>query len=458
MLCNKADADDAKDDRYIVDSLKVERLVNEAKCPTRVEQSVANKNQGLREGFKWLVKSIIAHLPELGPRVELDVEEERLKEDLRRAEVRKRMEEKRRRENDGIEEEEEELPGFVPIEKCNVLASLKPSKAPVQPQIVQEEDSDDNEESCEGTPSPNPSIRVYASSVVGEKSPSPPPYPTPSPNSPSDASPPVAPPPPQPGPHGPPPEPAPAGKSITPPPPNMTKVTTPTPLNVTKSLTPTPQNVTHSNGSIPISSPLPNVCLPAPPSSTTSVINDYSPRTPLPPIENSLPSPFLQLSLDSRNVPSNLVNDTSKDNLSITGDQVVDAGGASVVTEVGVTMNSSVNQEGISSDTSSVFESKRNSLTGSITSQGGPNRRNSSASSNGTRRLELEPIIRAKKKTVLKKVVNNNYKVSVAANADSKSISGSSNGGSKPSSKPGSRANSAYSRRSSLVFKPIVNW
>ena len=53
----------------IVDTLKVERLVNEAKCPTRVEISVATKNQGLRDGYKWLVKSIIANLPELGPRV-----------------------------------------------------------------------------------------------------------------------------------------------------------------------------------------------------------------------------------------------------------------------------------------------------------------------------------------------------------------------------------------------------
>ena len=79
----------------------MEKLVNQAKCPTRVELSVATENQGLREGFKWLVKTVIASLPELGPRVAADVERERLAEETRRAELRKRLEQKRKEENSG---------------------------------------------------------------------------------------------------------------------------------------------------------------------------------------------------------------------------------------------------------------------------------------------------------------------------------------------------------------------
>ena len=119
-------------------------------------------------------------------------------------------------------------------------------------------------------------------------------------------------------------------------------------------------------------------------------------------------------------------------------------------------MNGNSNNEG-TSDTSSVFESKRNSLTGSVTSQGGHNRRNSSASSAGARKLELEPLNRAKTKSVLKKVINNNYKTTNfkpkpnAVSSSRESMHSSSNAS--------SRANSAYkSRRGSIVFKPIVNW
>ena len=32
--------------------LDIEALVNSAQCPTRVESSVATRNQGLREGYK----------------------------------------------------------------------------------------------------------------------------------------------------------------------------------------------------------------------------------------------------------------------------------------------------------------------------------------------------------------------------------------------------------------------
>ena len=47
----------------IVEDLNVENLVNAAKCPTRVELSVATENKGMKEGFKWIVKTIIGSMP-----------------------------------------------------------------------------------------------------------------------------------------------------------------------------------------------------------------------------------------------------------------------------------------------------------------------------------------------------------------------------------------------------------
>ena len=82
-----------------------------------MEPCTANKNQGLREGYKWLVRSIIAKLDILGPRVEADVEDERLRENERKIEIRKRIEERKRLEGrDGEAEEDsngdnEQMPG-----------------------------------------------------------------------------------------------------------------------------------------------------------------------------------------------------------------------------------------------------------------------------------------------------------------------------------------------------------
>ena len=82
----------------MVSRLEIEALVNSAQCPTRVEASVATKDQvetiimtliltttiimtltltttmkGLREGYKWLVKSVITNYLELGTRVSEDM-------------------------------------------------------------------------------------------------------------------------------------------------------------------------------------------------------------------------------------------------------------------------------------------------------------------------------------------------------------------------------------------------
>ena len=448
----------------IVDTLKVERLVNEAKCPTRVEISVATKNQGLRDGYKWLVKSIIANLPELGPRVELDVEEERLKEDIRRAEVRKRIEERKRRQNDEIEEEEEDIqdiPGFVPIEKYNSASKTNP-KPPIQPTIIQNAESEDDIDDTDNSISPNPTIRVCSSEMQAQKSPSPAPHPTPSQHSISRTNTPLEPSPvPQIGNVGP----SPQLNPIIP----QSQSGPVGPLSQTASgqniedklFSPRSPQVVKSNGVItilPSTSPVledigSNI------SALENVsIHDHSPRTPLPPIGSTIPSPFLQMPIN--NLAETTENSEPQD---ITVNNVVSGGifqndiigRDSSNSEEEANINGSIAKEG-GSESSSVFESKRNSLTGSVTSLGGHIRRDSSASSNGLRRLELEPLSRQKTKSVLKKVINNNYKVNTAY---SKPIQKTSSGESNPSSNNGSRSGSAYrNRRASLVFKPIVNW
>jgi len=131
LFGNKADDEEARDENQIVEDLDVEKLVNQAKCPTRVELSVATQNEGLREGFKWLIKTIIASLPELGPRVARDVEREKQTEERRRIEIRKKMEEKRKAEDkeQEIVEDGSPLPGFVPISEAVKNASEEAVKS-----------------------------------------------------------------------------------------------------------------------------------------------------------------------------------------------------------------------------------------------------------------------------------------------------------------------------------------
>jgi GTPase SAR1 family protein len=118
LLCNKTDLETAQERDVVVDQLNVERLVNEARCPTRVDSTVANKAEGLKIGFKWLVKSVIANLVDLGPRVEADVAVERRADAKRREDLRKRIEDRKKMEEiEDAEEEEEEVAmankGFV---------------------------------------------------------------------------------------------------------------------------------------------------------------------------------------------------------------------------------------------------------------------------------------------------------------------------------------------------------
>jgi len=116
-----SDQQEPMDEIAVVDELDVERLVNDARCPTRVERcSAARSGPGLRVGYKWLVRSVIANMVDLGPRVEADVALEARLEEKRRAELRKRLEEERKQREfegedvaDGGEEGGGE--GFIPL-------------------------------------------------------------------------------------------------------------------------------------------------------------------------------------------------------------------------------------------------------------------------------------------------------------------------------------------------------
>ena len=142
MFCNKADIEEAKDEVHVVNVLNVEKLVNVAKCPTRVEPSIATKNNGIKDGFKWLVKSVIANIAELGPRIDKDVEEEERKEAIRKEELRKRLEEREEAEDgEAVEDdatEDLQPPGFVPI-----------SEAIKAKEILETEDKPDGKRLCQ---------------------------------------------------------------------------------------------------------------------------------------------------------------------------------------------------------------------------------------------------------------------------------------------------------------------
>ena len=157
LLCNKADVDHAQvskpvhrgaedtrgnmqliysqDEVEVVSRLEIESLVNSAQCPTRVEASVATKDQGLRDGYKWLVKSVITNYLELGDRVATDMAREAKEEGERRKAVKARIEERRRREEEAGEGAVvlEALPGFVPVAELRAgWAAQKDDPAPVQ--------------------------------------------------------------------------------------------------------------------------------------------------------------------------------------------------------------------------------------------------------------------------------------------------------------------------------------
>ena len=83
----------------------------------------------MRDGYKWLVKSVIANYLDLGDRVQRDIAVEKKAEEERRKEVRRRIEERRRKEEEEAEAQgngdtDKEAsdgtfnpPGFIPVDQ-----------------------------------------------------------------------------------------------------------------------------------------------------------------------------------------------------------------------------------------------------------------------------------------------------------------------------------------------------
>ncbi|XP_054714547.1 ADP-ribosylation factor-like protein 13B [Uloborus diversus] len=92
LLVNKQDVSGALDETELVSRLDLETLVNEQKCPTRVEASCTIfdeakiKDPGIQEGFNWLIGLISRDFESLHQRVELEISEQRRLEEKEQAE------------------------------------------------------------------------------------------------------------------------------------------------------------------------------------------------------------------------------------------------------------------------------------------------------------------------------------------------------------------------------------
>ncbi|XP_071956757.1 uncharacterized protein [Antedon mediterranea] len=125
VLANKQDVDGALDEVDICEQLELEEMVNESKCPCRVETCTALQGFGkkldkaIHQGFKWLLHGMAEDWEELSERVDREYTEqreaarkykkERLEQIRRQKEEReKREKEERERNGEVVEESEEE--------------------------------------------------------------------------------------------------------------------------------------------------------------------------------------------------------------------------------------------------------------------------------------------------------------------------------------------------------------
>ncbi|KAB7504660.1 ADP-ribosylation factor-like protein 13B [Armadillidium nasatum] len=110
VLANKQDVEGALDEIDIVETLKIEQIVNSYRCPARVETCSATAIQKkkpdkpIADGFRWLIDTIVVHYNTIDKRVEKDVAEERLQlqEELekRKERIRLLQEEREQRERE----------------------------------------------------------------------------------------------------------------------------------------------------------------------------------------------------------------------------------------------------------------------------------------------------------------------------------------------------------------------
>lgn len=139
MLVNKQDVSGAMDETELVSRLDLEVLVNEQKCPTRVEASCALydetkiKDPGIQEGFNWLIGIISRDFNELHKRVEEEVSEQKKQEELEQIERMKRVQKIREerekqaentanaKSNDCVDDDDDDVIIGNPFKSCDAI-------------------------------------------------------------------------------------------------------------------------------------------------------------------------------------------------------------------------------------------------------------------------------------------------------------------------------------------------
>ncbi|CAN7984307.1 unnamed protein product [Ixodes pacificus] len=103
VLLNKQDIENVVDEIEMCSLLDLENIVNQFKCPTRVETSCAirfknrkrKKDPGIDKGFQWILDHISRNFQDLQSRVEADTELQRLREAREQEERLKRVQKAR---------------------------------------------------------------------------------------------------------------------------------------------------------------------------------------------------------------------------------------------------------------------------------------------------------------------------------------------------------------------------
>ncbi|KAF5396921.1 ADP-ribosylation factor protein 13B [Paragonimus heterotremus] len=147
LLANKRDSADALDESELIDTLQLDDLVNQHRCPCRLERCCALLHPGkkldraIRNGLRWLLAYIESDLTNLEARIRADVSkqarEQALEREARRERVRLAKERRERMaeqaadavHSNGDVALSEEIPA-LPEEVCVVTGDMKNSFAP----------------------------------------------------------------------------------------------------------------------------------------------------------------------------------------------------------------------------------------------------------------------------------------------------------------------------------------
>ncbi|XP_076839148.1 ADP-ribosylation factor-like protein 13B isoform X2 [Brachyhypopomus gauderio] len=156
VLANKQDREGALPEADIIESLSLEKLVNQHKCRCQIEPCSAVLGYGrkvdksIRRGLNWLLSNIARDYEAISERVQRDTAEQRAREEQDRKEraerVRQIREERERKEREEAEQEE----GRVKEEKeeeegANMSSSIQPIN-----NVVHEEDNKEDKEMGKG--------------------------------------------------------------------------------------------------------------------------------------------------------------------------------------------------------------------------------------------------------------------------------------------------------------------